>query len=247
MGVSTVNLVYGISVVFVAGIVKGLTGFGFSLLTVPLLVVLFGPRTAIPVIIVLNAASNVPMYLHSRRWSSLRRIWPLVVAGIISIPVGTYLLLVLNTAVLKLIVGAVICLFALAFLLGFRREIRREKGGFIGAGLISGILNGLISTGGPPAILFLANQGMGKDEFRANLIAYFLFLNVATIPVHFAGGLLSMEIAGLAAVFVPALAGGAFLGTRLVEYIPEAAFRKAVLAVVMAAGLMVALSGLGAA
>jgi uncharacterized membrane protein YfcA len=243
--VSGLHLFYGIAAVFAAGIIKGLTGFGFSLLTVPILVILLGPRKAVPIIIILNAASNVPLYFHSRKWSSLAAIRPLIVAGIISVPVGTYLLLVLDTAALKLIVGVVICLFALAFLLGFRREIKREKRGLIGAGLVSGILNGLISTGGPPVILFLANQGMPKQRFRANLIAYFLFLNVATLPVHFAGGLLSLEVVEYAAMFIPALAGGALVGTRLIKHVPEAVFRKTVLAVVMAAGLMVVLAGLG--
>jgi hypothetical protein len=123
--------------------------------------------------------------------------------------------------------------------------MKREKAGFVGAGLISGILNGLISTGGPPAILFMSNQGMERDRFRANLITYFLFLNMATVPAHFVGGLLSMGIIRSAALFLPALAGGAYLGTKLVKCVPEDAFRKAVLAVVMATGVMVALSGLG--
>jgi uncharacterized membrane protein YfcA len=245
LDISDLHLLYGIATVFAAGVVKGLTGFGFSLLTVPILVILLGPKTAIPIIIILNAASNVPLYFHSRKWSSLGRIRPLIAAGIISIPVGTYLLLVLDTAVLKLIVGIAICLFALAFMLGFRREIKREKHGLIGAGLVSGILNGLISTGGPPVILFLTNQGVPKQRFRASLIAYFLFLNTATLPVHYAGGLISLEVVEYAAIFMPALAAGALVGTRLIGYVPEAAFRKAVLTVVMAAGLMLVLAGFG--
>ena len=240
-----VHLVYGTAVVFAAGIVKGLTGFGFSLVTVPVLVALLGPKTAIPVIVILNAASNVPLHLHSRRWSSLGRIWPLIVAGIVSIPAGTYLLLVLDEAALKLIVGIAICLFALAFLLGFRREIRRERRGLVSAGLVSGVLNGLISTGGPPVILFLTNQGMPKERFRANLIAYFLFLNAATLPMHFAGGLISLDILRYASIFIPALAAGALIGIRLIRHVPEASFRRAVLAIVMAAGFLVALAGLG--
>jgi uncharacterized membrane protein YfcA len=245
MGISGLHLFYGIAAVFGAGVVKGLTGFGFSLFTVPVLVVLLGPKTAVPVIVILNAVSNVPLYFHSRRWSSLRRIWPLIVAGIVSIPVGTYLLLVLAAATLKLIVGIVICLFALAFLAGFRKAIRQERLGLMGAGLISGVLNGLISAGGPPVILFLTNQGMPKENLRANLIAYFLFLNTATLPVHLAGGLISLEVVEYAAILVPALAGGVLVGTGLIGYVPEAAFRKTVLSVVMIAGFLVALAGLG--
>jgi uncharacterized membrane protein YfcA len=241
---SASGLLCGIVVVFAAGVIKGLTGFGFSLFTVPILVVLLGPRTAVPVIVVLNAVSNVPLYLHSRRWVSLRRTYPLILSGVVSIPLGAYLLAVLDAAVLKVIAGIVICLFALAFLLGFRKQIRHEKAGLIGAGLVSGALNGLISTGGPPAILFLTNQGMPKERFRANLIAYFLFLNIATLPIHFAAGLISSGVIRSAALFIPALALGALVGIRLVGHVPEAAFKRTVLAMVMAAGAFMALASL---
>jgi uncharacterized membrane protein YfcA len=245
VGVPVTDLVYAMVVVLAAGVVKGLTGFGFALLTVPFLVVLFDPKTAIPIIIILNALSNVPLFIHSRKWSDLKRIWPLIVTGIISIPAGTYLLVVLDAVAVRMIVGVAVCLFALAYLLGFRREIRRERWGMVGAGMLSGVLNGLISAGGPPVILFLSNQGMARDVFRANLIAFFLFQNIATLSVQLSSGLVSQHIARLAAVLILPLAAGALVGTRLVKHVPETAFRKAVLAIVLAAGLMVVLSSAG--
>jgi uncharacterized membrane protein YfcA len=129
--------------------------------------------------------------------------------------------------------------------MGFRKPIDREGPGFILAGLISGTLNGVISTGGPPVILFLTNQGIAKEEFRASLITYFLFLNLATVPVYFAGGLMSRTVGTYAAVLVPALLLGAFAGSKLLHTIPEKTFRTAVLAIVMVAGIMSVLSGLG--
>jgi uncharacterized membrane protein YfcA len=235
----------GFLAVFVAGIVKGLTGFGFSLMAVPVLVVLLGPRTAIPVVILLTAFANVLLFMGCRRSASVRRILPLVIAGIATVPVGMYLLLILETTVVKLVAGCVTVIFALAFLAGFRRPIRRERNGFVLAGLMSGTLNGVISTGGPPVILFLTNQGVAKTEFRANLISYFLFLNLATVPIYFAGGLMSATVGGYAAAFVPAMLLGAFLGSRLLRMVPEKTFRTVALVIVAVAGLLSVLSSVG--
>jgi hypothetical protein len=94
-------------------------------------------------------------------------------------------------------------------------------------------------------ILFLTNQGLAKEQFRANLIAYFLFLNIATLPMHSAGGLISLKVLRFAAIFMPALAAGALVGIRLIGHVPETTFRKTVLTLVIAAGFMVALAGLG--
>jgi uncharacterized membrane protein YfcA len=242
---SVETAIYAIIAVFAAGLIKGLTGFGFSLLSVPVLVVLLGPRTAVPVIILLNAVANVVLFPLCREAAHLRRIVPLIVAGIATVPLGLLLLLSLDPEAVKLLAGCVTILFALAFLTGFQRPVRNEKWGFAAAGLISGTLNGLISTGGPPAVLFLTNQGVPKQAFRASLLAYFLFLSLASVPMFLAGGLLSVAIARCALLLLPAMFLGAFAGSKLLRKLPERGFRVTALIIVMFAGLLSVLSSLG--
>ena len=239
------TLLYGLVTVFVAGIAKGLTGFGFSLLAAPVLIVLLGPRTAVPIIVLLNSFTNIVLFAGSRHSADVRRISPLIIAGIVAVPAGMLLLLVLNVAILKLTVGIAIVVFAVAFLTGFRRPVKNERRGLLLAGLISGTLNGVISTGGPPIILFLTNQGLPKAVFRASLIAYFLFLNLATVPIFLAGGLMSWAVGRYAVMFIPAMLLGAFAGSKLLKRVPEHIFRVITLAVVMCAGCAALLSGLG--
>lgn len=234
-----------IAAVYFAGVTQGLTGFGFSLVSVPILVAILTPRTVIPVVLLLSVLLNLQLYIHVRKAADLRRIAPLVVTGIASMPVGTWLLVRLDVAVIKLVVGVVILIFSLAFLTGFRRESENERLGLSLVGLASGTLNGMISMSGPPVILFLTNQGVAKQAFRASLITYFLFLNLATVPVFLAGGLLSGQVLKYALASVPALILGAYTGNRLVHRIPEHHFRTVVLLVVIIAGVMSALSGLG--
>jgi uncharacterized membrane protein YfcA len=199
----------------------------------------------VPVIILLNATANVAMFPLVRREAHLRRIVPLIVAGIAAVPLGMLLLLRLDPQTVKLVAGIATILFALAFLAGFQRPFSNEKWGFAAAGLISGTSNGLISTGGPPAVLFLTNQGVAKKAFRASLIAYFLCLNLASVPMFLAGGLLSVQVAKYALMLVPAMFLGAFVGSKLLHRLPERTFRVTALVVVMLAGLLSVLSSLG--
>jgi uncharacterized membrane protein YfcA len=244
VGLSLETAIYGIIAVFAAGVIKGLTGFGFSLVCVPVLVVLLGPRTGVPVIILLNATANIAMFPIVRRAVHLRRIVPLIAAGIAAVPLGMLLLLRLDPQTVELVAGFAAILFAFAFLAGFQRPVSNEKWGFAVAGLISGTSNGLISTGGPPAVLFLTNQGVPKQTFRASLVTYFLFLNLASIPMFLAGGLLSVRVARLALMLVPAMFLGAFAGSKLLHRMPERTFRLTALVVVMLAGLLSVLSSL---
>lgn len=236
--------IYAIITVFAAGVIKGLTGFGFSLVAVPVLVVVLGARSAVPIIILLNAMANVGMFPLVRRAAHLRRIIPMILAAIAAVPLGMLLLLRLDPKTVELLAGCATIVFALAFLAGFQRPVKNEKWGFLAAGLISGTSNGLISTGGPPAVLFLTNQGVAKKTFRASMVAYFLFLNIASVPMFLAGGLLSASIARNALILLPGMFLGAFVGSKLLHRLPEETFRVTALVVVLVAGLLSLFSSL---
>jgi len=240
-----VPLVVGLAAVYAAGVVQGLMGFGFSLVTVPILVLFVAPRMAIPVILVLSTFINLFLYREVRGKANLRRMLPLMVAGVAGLPVGTYLLVALDAGLIKIAAGCLVAFFALVFLAGLERPIKRENLGLVAAGVTSGILNGVTSASGPPVILFLANQVMARDAFRASLIAYFLFLNLATIPIYLIGGLISSGVLAYSGVLLPAMVLGALTGSKLSPRVPERAFRRVALAAVVGAGVLSVLSGAG--
>jgi uncharacterized membrane protein YfcA len=240
-----VPLAAGLAAVYAASVVQGLLGFGFSLVTVPILVLFVAPKMAVPVILVLSTFINLFLYREVRGKASLRRMLPLMIAGVAGLPVGTYLLVTLDAGLVKIAVGCLVAFFALVFLAGLERPIRRENWGLVAAGVTSGILNGVSSTSGPPVILFLANQGMVRDTFRASLIAYFLFLNLATIPIYLIGGLISRGVLGYSAALLPAMVLGALTGSKLSRRVPERSFRRIALIAVIGAGVVSVLSGAG--
>jgi uncharacterized membrane protein YfcA len=237
-------IAYGITCVFLAGCVKGLTGFGVSLVSTALLVQVAPPGTVVPVVLLLNSLVNAFLVYNARQDISLGRVWPLIVGGVAGLPLGTYILVVVDANVLRIVIGAVILLFSFALLRGYRSMVRRER---LGAGLVgaaSGILAGSVSIGGPPVVLFFAGIGVEKRKFRANLVAYFLCLNLAGIPVYYAGGLLTAGVFKMFLVLVPALLLGGLTGTWLVARVSERTFRIITLVIVIVAAVMAILTGL---
>ncbi len=234
----------GFLVVLLAGLTQGLTGFGYALVAVPLLIIFLPPKTVVPLVLIHCAFTNTLVLLDAWRWVDLKRIWPLMLAGIAGMPLGTYLLVALPVDTLKVFMGSVIALSALAMLLGWKHEIRNERLACAPVGVASGLLSGSTGMSGPPVVLFLANQGMGKQVFRANLVAYFLVLNLATIPTHVVAGLVTRTVIADAALLLPALFAGTFVGIRLVRRVEEAMFRRVTLAIVILAGLLSVASGL---
>jgi len=168
-----------------------------------------------------------------------------MIAGIAGIPIGTYLLINLDADILKIFIGSVIIPFAIASLMGFKRQIKNEKLAFAPVGLTSGLLQASTTLSGPPVILFFVNQGLEKQTFRANLVAYFLVLGLATIPAFLLGGILTTAVINYAIWFLPATVLGAITGIKLAHKVKEKLFRNIALVIVTTAGLLSIVSGLG--
>jgi uncharacterized protein len=238
-------LIAGLLTILLAGVTSGLTGFGFALIAVPLLVIFLPAKAVVPIVMLLSNLTHFVILWQTRGQFDLPRVWRLMLAGCIGMPLGTYLLLLLDARALKILIGAVITVFALALLLGLKKPIRNEKLASFPVGFVSGLLSGSTAMGGPPAVLFLSNQGVDKAIFRANLNVYFTVLSLVTIPFQAVGGLLTTSVLTYTAYFVPALVVGTLAGCRISSVIPEVLFRKLTLAVVLLAGAMSVLTGAG--
>ena len=168
-----------------------------------------------------------------------------MLSGITGMILGTYFLVSLDSQIIKLCIGVVTVLFAAASMMGMRREIPNVKLASVPVGLVSGILGGSMSISGPPIVLFFNNQNIEKTVFRANLIAYFFSLYVATVPAYLFGNLITTSLVSSSAIMVPIMFIGATLGIKLSKKVDETVFKKIALMLVLVTGLMAILTALG--
>ncbi len=231
-------------IVFIAGAVQGLMGFGFGLVSVPLLVHLLPPKEVVAIIMVISTFLALIIAVEAWRWVQMKKLWMLWVGGCLGMPLGTWTLKALNGDDLKILIGVVIVIFGATFLAGFRRPTRRESPALGLIGIVSGFLNGATTLSGPPVILFFANQGWDKEVFRANIISFFFGLNVVTLGSYIAGGLITKPVLIHSAVFLPAMALGALVGIRFAHKVSQLIFTRIALTLVTAAGVTSLLSGL---
>ena len=231
-------------IILASSMLQGLTGFGFSILSLPLLTLLLSPKIAVPILVLYSIIINIVVFFSARKAFELNRIWILMIFGIIGVPIGTHFLITFNDNLIKLCIGIFITVFGLLLLLGFRQKIKHEKVSMIPIGFVSGILSGSVSIGGPPVILFLSNQGVNKQVFRANLAVYFFILNIFTIPVYIYTGLISEQVLNYSIKFFPALVIGVVAGNVFSKKIKEEHFRKVVLVLLVLMGILSIVSSL---
>jgi uncharacterized membrane protein YfcA len=245
MDLSPLQMALAAGVLLVAGLIRGLTGFGLALVAVPFLSMLISPKIVVPVIILQTVATNIPLVYRARAHVQPRRIWPLVAGAVVGLPFGSALLIWASADTLRLLIGSVVTVFALALMAGLRVRVRNERLAFLPVGFASGVLNGSSSLAGPPVILFFANQDVPPRIFRANIIAYFFLTNLFAVALFWASGLFTRPVVLTALALFPALAVGTAAGDLLSHRINPAAFRAITLGVVLAAGLAAVASGAG--
>lgn len=229
-------------IILAAGLIQGLTGFGFGLIAVPMLLLFLPPKTVVPVVTVLGLLITTIMLVKLKYRVEWKRIRFLAIAGIIGMPLGTYLLVAVSGDMLKVAIGIVVASFGVLSLAGFRREIKSEGIASALVGFASGVIKGSTSMPGPPAVLFLANQDCKKHAFQANLVAYFTILGLATLPFFIACNLMTRQVLLYSALFLPVTFLGAMGGMRLTACIKEGPFRIVTLGLTVVAGLMSVIS-----
>jgi uncharacterized membrane protein YfcA len=147
-----------VAIIIVGAIKHGTIGFGFPLVSTPLIALLIDVKTAVLITVIPNIAVNVVSILRGGNWrESIGRHWPLAIWVALGTIVGTRVLLVAPPELLQLVLAAVIVVFlAQAKLrqLDWMWIRRRPTASGAAFGLLAGLFSGAVNLGGPPLLIY---------------------------------------------------------------------------------------------
>ena len=140
--------------VALAGSVQGTVGFGFGIVAMSTLPLWMDVKEAVPLVAALGLLVNIAMTWNLRAHLTWSRLAPLILGGVIGVPIGVTLFVSLNPDLL--LIGLGMALIGVAI-----QQKRTAPGEGTGltpawggvAGLASGVLGGAFNTGGPPVVL----------------------------------------------------------------------------------------------
>jgi len=203
-------------ILLAAYLIRGITGFGSGLVSVPLLALFLPLQFVVPLILLLDfTASIVIGGLHFKRvkWNELGLLIPFGVIGVI---VGTTLLVKLPPEPMLIALAGFVFIFALRSVLNLHGDKPVSRGWAVPAALTGGTVGALFGTGGPPYVIYLSHRIRDKGDLRATFSALF-FTEGLTRIVSFliAGLLLSSEIWIAYVAALPLMLGALYLGGRV--------------------------------
>ena len=232
----------------VAGFVQGLSGFAFGLVAMSFWVWAVDPKVAAALTVFGGLLGQLIAAFSVRRGFKLNQLLPFVLGGIAGIPVGVWLLPLVDANTFKIGLG-VILLFWCPAMLFAQRIPKISFGGRLAdgvVGLAGGVLGGFGGFTGEIPTLWCVLRGFPREEQRAIIQNFNLAMLIVIMGTYSAAGLVTKATLPLFAIVAPAMLIPTFLGTRMYKGISDLRFRQIVLGLLTASGLMMLTSGLWA-
>lgn len=236
-----------VAVVFLSGVLRGLTGFGFAIVATPLMSAIVEPRLAVATCVLLQlaiGALSAPGAWPQCRGQPLGR---LLLGATVATPLGMLVLSAVHPGLQRLIIAAAAFVALVAVWRGRERPITAIIGHPGWIGLASGLLNGLAAMPGPPVVTYFLTAPIPDATARAALIVYFAFAAVVATGVGLATGLIGLPAAVVALAGLPPLLVGTRLGAVLFSRGDPRLFRAASLAALALSAGAAAIRGLQSA
>jgi len=229
-----VLLLAAFTIVLVAAAVQAATGFGFALVSVPLLALTAGPRTAVVASAIAALVMTVTVAVRERDHAQWRTAGSLLAAAVLGMPVGLLVLRVASERLITALIGTAVVACAVLVWRGPRVPANRPA--VVGVGVLTGVLSTSTGTSGPP--LVAAFQAMRYDPrtFRATLAVVFTGTGVCSLGGFALAGQVSQEAVQLGLVGVPAVLLGWWGGNAVFHRLEPGRFRRLVLVALVVGG-----------
>ncbi|MBN9643844.1 TSUP family transporter [Corynebacterium mendelii] len=226
--------------------IQRLSGMGFGLLSVPVLVVVLGPVDGVLVVnalAVINAALTTWTVRQFVDWAKFRIIAPALFVG--AFP-GVWLIRVLQPAPLQITVG-VLLLVALAVVIGGARFFPPVEGKIpaVIGGLCGGFMNTIAAVAGPAITVYAQAARWPHATLAATLQPLFVVSGAVSFMLKILLGAGSVE--SVNPCLWPAAVAGMFIGIAtgavLSRYVPRQWARRVALVVAGSGGLAAVVRG----
>jgi uncharacterized membrane protein YfcA len=232
------TLLAAMVIVAVSGVIFGMTGFGFAMISVPPLLLLYGPETVVALTIGASMLTSVIVVLGNHRELDRRLVLTMLPGAVVGLLLGAWILELVDPTILKIGAGAFVSTYSVLLLRGYQPTGMGSTRAATVAGTFSGALGTSTGLSGPPVVILFTARQLGVNAFRVTTAGYFVAINLIGMSILLAGGTVGRTELVVSAALTPAALIGTLIGNRLVRRFTAAQFRKLTLGLLLLTGLM---------
>ena len=244
---STIELSIVIFTVFIASVIRGFNGFGFSAVCVSGLSFILPAIEIIPIILILEVLVSIFMIPYIWNKIDWKFVFQIFVGIIIGSPIGLFLLKYLSSDITHLSICLLIIFFSILLMKGYSNKKLNRNPVKIFTGIVSGTINGLTTLGGMPVALLLLVTSIQPAIIRGSLAALFFLTDIYAFILSFFGGIVDLTTIYRTIPLVIILPIGVAIGNKFFIKSREEIYRKVVfyfLVIISAFGIIKVISNM---
>ena len=220
--------------------VQRVSGFGlaiFAMLFLPHF--LPTPVAAASVSNLISCATSSYNSIYYRKNISLKVVLPLILAVLVTVPFAVYLSNRISAKSFYIVLGIVQILLSLYFIfLGKNVRFKPTMLKGIICGIGSGLLNGLFSTGGPPAVIYVDNVSTNKDEYFACIQFFFAVSNIYALIFRLINGLITVQLLEYALIAAVGCFFGNYVGKKVFNKLDSSTIKAIIYVALLISGVI---------
>ncbi|MFT4309043.1 MAG: sulfite exporter TauE/SafE family protein [Candidatus Woesearchaeota archaeon] len=229
----------------IAEIAGTIAGFGSSTIFLPLSLFFMPFQSALIMVAIFHVFGNIGRISFFRKGVEWKLILRFGIPALILTVIGALLASYASTLWLLLGLGAFLLVFSILSLTLKEFRLKPNNATLTIGGILSGLFAGLLGTGGAPRAASLSAYNLEKEKYIATNAMIALGVDITRIIVYLNAGFLTQEYYNaIIPLFIVAIIG-AYIGKRIVDHIPQSAFRTIVLTALLLIGIKFIVDSLG--
>lgn len=220
-----------------AGTLGGIVGTGSSLVLMPILVVMFGPRHAVPIMAVAAIMGNLGRVLAWRRDIDWRACGAFCTTAVPGAMLGARMLLTIPPGLAEAALGVFFLALIPVRRWLARRAFRLGLGHLALLGAPLGLLTGLVVSTGPLTVPLFTFHGLERGAFLGTEAAASVGMYAAKVATFQAFGALPAQVVLQGLLVGLTLMAGSFIGRYVVLALSPGAYRTLIDGLMLCSGL----------
>lgn len=227
--------------VFLGGVVSGFSGFAFSAVAGAILLHVYPPLQAIPLMMLCSIISQSTSLTMLRKHVVWKEIGPLFLGGVVGVPIALALVLLVDATAFRVAFGIFLATYAAYMLTRPAVTIRFADRPAVSSavGFAGGLVGGLTAMPGALPVIWCELRGISKERQRGVVQPFILAMQIFAVTLFLLSpGVANRELFVSLALALPALAVGTLVGMALFGRVDDRKFRIAVLVLVLVSGCL---------
>ncbi len=232
------QLLLFIILALVAEILGTIGGFGSSMLFVPIAGYFLDFHSVLGITALFHVASNLSKIALFRNGFNKQLIFYIGIPAVVFVIIGAFLSRYITTQYLEIILGIFLILIGLVLLLAKNLKIAPTPKNSIIGGVLSGLVAGLLGTGGAIRGVVLSAYAMKIEVFIATSAIIDLAIDLSRSVVYASNGYIHQHDLYLVPILVVVSIVGTYIGRLILKKMSEQQFRNTVLIMVLLTGTL---------